>query len=78
MTFDEIVKADLEIDAIVLYQASNILRSENLPLLSITVLKSAAKGDISAARVVVRAHRARQSRELRTRLEPYRASLLEA
>lgn len=78
MTFDEIVKADLEIDAIVLYQASNILRSESLPLLPLTVLKSAAKGDISAARLVVRAHRARQSRELHTRLELQRTSLLEA
>lgn len=78
MTFDEIVKADLEIDAIVLYQASNILRSENLPLLPLSVLKSAAKGDISAARVVVRAHRARQSRQLHTRLETYRSRLLEA
>jgi hypothetical protein len=78
MTFDEIVKADLEIDEIVLYQASNILRSENLPLLPLSVLKSAAKGDIPAARLVVRAHRARQSRQLQTRLEPYRSSLSRA
>lgn len=78
MTFDEIVKADLEIDAIVLHQAPIILRSENLPLLPLSVLKSAANGDILAARLVVRAHRARQSRELHTRLEPYRSSHLEA
>jgi hypothetical protein len=78
VTFDEIVKADLEIDAIVLYQASNILRSENLPLLPLSVLKSAAKGHISAARLVVRAHRAKQSRQLHTRLAPYGSSLLGA
>jgi hypothetical protein len=67
MTFEEIVKADFEIDAIVEYQAAMILSAGNLPGLAPRVrhaVRDAVISDIVARRAVALAHRSEQAGHL--------------
>lgn len=64
MAFEEIVKADMKIDAIVEHQAAMILSADNLPGLTPRVrraVRDAVISDIAAARAVVLAHRSEQA-----------------
>jgi len=57
LTFEQIVRADLEIDAIVEYQAEMILSRKTLKPSVRRVIREHIVGDLAAARAVVLADR---------------------